>query len=331
MARPESGERREMYNPTSRALTVLELLQSRPSISGPELAARLEIDVRSVRRYIAALQDAGIPIEATIGRHGGYRLRPGFKLPPLVFSDEEATAVVLGLLGTAWLEIGQSPMVVEGALAKVLRVLPLRARERLEAVAEHLVLSPHEQEGRPDAKLLLELSEAIQQRRRLAITYRSHAGELTARTVEPYGLAGWWGRWYLVGYCRLRQGYRSFRLDRIGQVRPLEEHFERDERFDCEAFVREHVGKLSERWAIEVLFEAPLERVRQKIPASFGTLTPTDEGVLFQSRYGDLGQTARYLVALNLPFVVREPPELREALLELAQQIVRGATAGARG
>jgi predicted DNA-binding transcriptional regulator YafY len=223
-----------MYNPTSRALTVLELLQSRPSISGPELAARLEIDVRSVRRYITILQDAGIPIEATIGRHGGYRLRPGFKLPPLLFSDEEATAIVLGLLGTSWLEIGQSPLAVEGALAKVLRVLPLRARERLGAVASHLILSPHEQGGRPDAALLIELSEAIQQRRRIALAYRSHHDELTCRTIEPYGLAGWWGRWYLVGFCRLRRDYRSFRLDRMEQVQLLAESFERAEAFDCE-------------------------------------------------------------------------------------------------
>jgi predicted DNA-binding transcriptional regulator YafY len=316
-----------MYNPTSRALTVLELLQSRPAISGPELAARMEIDVRSVRRYIAVLQDAGIPIEATIGRHGGYRLRPGFKLPPLVFSDEEATAIVLGLLGTAWLEIGQSPLAVEGALAKVLRVLPLRARERLEAVATHLIVSPHEQEARPNAALLIEFSEAIQQRRRIAIGYSSHQGELTARTVEPYGLAGWWGRWYLVGYCCLRQDYRSFRLDRIGGAQLLAESFERDESFDCEAFVREHVGGISEHWEIEVLFQAPFATVRQKIPASFGTLTPTDEGVLFESRHGDIAQTARYLVALNLPFVAREPPELREALLRLAQQLIGSATA----
>jgi predicted DNA-binding transcriptional regulator YafY len=314
-----------MYNPTSRALTVLELLQSRPAISGPELAARLEIDVRSVRRYITILQDAGIPIEATIGRHGGYRLRPGFKLPPLLFSDEEATAVVLGLLGTSWLEIGQSPLAVEGALAKVLRVLPLRARGRLGAMASHLVLSPHEQEGRPDAALLLELSEAIQERRRIAIVYRSYHGERTERTVEPYGLAGWWGRWYLAGYCRLREGYRSFRLDRIEQVELLAEHFERAEPFDCEAFVREQVGKLTERWEIEVLFLAPLAAVQQKIPASFGSLTATDEGVLFQGRYGDVESTARYLAALNLPFVAREPPELREALRELGKRMVRSA------
>src|SRR5258708_30304074 len=114
-----------MYHPTSRVLTVLELLQSRPSITGPELAARLEVDVSTVRRYIMHLRDVGIPVEATIGRHGGYRVRRGCKLPPLRFAEEEAMAIRLGLLASPWLEIGQAGAAMEGALAKVSRVLPL--------------------------------------------------------------------------------------------------------------------------------------------------------------------------------------------------------------
>lgn len=316
-----------MYNPTSRVLTVLELLQSKTTITGPELAARLEIDVRSVRRYITILQDAGIPIEATIGRHGGYRLRPGYKLPPLLFSDEEATAIVLSLLATSWLEIGQSPAAVEGALAKVLRVLPSRARERLSAVSAHLILSPREQDAQPSAALLIELSDAISQRQRIAIDYRSQNDAITQRTVEPYGLVGWWGRWYLVGYCCMRRGYRLFRLDRLQQVRLLAESFVRAEDFDCQAYVLEHLAKLAPRWQIEVEFQAALSTVQQKIPASYGTLTATPEGVLFQGQYGDIASTARYLVGLNLPFVVNGPPELREELLRLAERVVRSATA----
>src|SRR5260370_42517682 len=131
-----------MYHPTSRVLTVLELIQSRPSITGPELAQRLEMDVRTVRRYITHLQDVGIPVEANIGRHCGYRLRPGFKLPPLIFTEEESTPIMLGLLASTWLEIGQSAVAIEGALAKVARVLPMRARDRLQAVTSHLVLFP---------------------------------------------------------------------------------------------------------------------------------------------------------------------------------------------
>jgi predicted DNA-binding transcriptional regulator YafY len=314
-----------MYHPTTRLLTILELLQAHPSLSGAALARRLEVEPRSVRRYITMLQDMGMPIEATHGPGGGYRLRPGFKLPPLLFSEEEATAIVLGLLSSPWLEIGQSAVAVEGALAKVLRVLPLRARERLRAVSSHLILSPHERESRPDAALLIDLSEAIQQRQRVVIDYRSQHDVLTQRTVEPYGLAGWWGRWYLAGYCCLRQGYRLFRLDRVQTMQVLTETFVRAEDFDVQAYLRENLGKESSRYQIEVEFQAPLYTVQQKISAGYGTLTETPTGVLFQAEHGDVADVARFLSTRNLPFVVHQPPELRAELLQLAERIARSA------
>ena len=182
-----------MYHPTTRLLTILELLQAHPALSGAALARRLEVEPRSVRRYIQMLQDMGMPIEAVRGPGGGYRLRPGFKLPPLLFTEAEATAIVLGLLGSSWLELGLPAMSTEGALAKVLRVLPLRARERLNAVSSHLVFSPHEQDARPDATLLIGLSEAIQQRQRVVIDYRAQSDQAHA----AHGRAIWSGR--LVG------------------------------------------------------------------------------------------------------------------------------------
>lgn len=315
-----------MYHPTSRVLTVLELLQSRPSITGPELAARLEMDVRTVRRYIMHLQDVGIPVEATIGRYGGYRLRPGFKLPPLMLTEEEATAIMLGLLGTSWLEIGQSAVAVEGALAKVSRVLPMGARERLKGMASHLFFFSPQQETRPDVSLLIGLSEAIGQCQRVAIDYRSHYNEVTHRKVEPYGIVGWQGRWYLVGYCCLRQDYRTFRLDRIQQVQYLVEPFEKVEEFDCRTYVEEKYGRPSGSFDIEVEFQAALSTVQQKIPASYGSLTATSTGTLLQSQYDNLDDMARYLMVLNLPFVVHQPPELREAVLRLAERMVQMAT-----
>jgi predicted DNA-binding transcriptional regulator YafY len=310
-----------MYHPTSRVLTVLELLQSRSSISGPELAARLEMDVRTVRRYITHLQDVGIPVEATIGRNGGYRLRPGFKLPPLIFTEEEATAIMLGLLASPWLEVGQSSVAIEGALAKVSRVLPLRARERLQAVSSHMVLFPHHQHVRPDASLLLDLSGAIHASQRIAIDYQSSHHESTHRKVEPYGMSGWQGHWYLVGYCCLRQGYRLFRLDRIQQLHILAETFEKAPEFDHEAFVRERYE--TDGMQMEIEFQADLPTVQQKIPVLYGTLIPTPSGVLLQERYDDVEGMARYLMALDLPFVIHHPPELREALLRLGERLVQ--------
>ena len=316
-----------MYHPTSRVLTVLELLQSKPSITGPELAERLEMDVRTVRRYIMHLQDVGIPVEGNIGRYGGYRLRPGFKLPPLLFTEEEATAIMLGLLANPWLEIGQSSAAIEGALAKVSRVLPLRARERLEAVSSHLVLFPHNQQARPDASLLIDLSGAIHASQRIAIDYRSLSNASTHRKVEPYGITGWKGHWYLGGYCCLRSDYRSFRLDRIQHVDILTETFEKAEDFDFEAFVKETYGENeASGMHIEVEFQVDLSTVQQKIPSVYGTLTPTANGALLQQQNDDIEGLARYLMAINLPFVIHNPPELREALLRLGERMVQIAT-----
>lgn len=314
-----------MYHPTSRVLAVLELLQSRPSITGPELAARLEMDVRTVRRYIMHLQDVGIPVEGNIGRYGGYRLRPGFKLPPLMFTEDEATAVVLGLLTSSWLEIEQSSVAIEGALAKVSRVLPQRARERLNALSSHLVLFPHNQQTRPDAGLLIDLSTAVHSSQRIAIDYRSHSKESTHRKVEPYGITGWQGHWYLGGYCCLRQGYRVFRLDRIQNVEILSETFEKAPDFDYEAFVKEHY-KASVTLQMEVEFQADLATVQQKISTLYGTLTPTPTGVLLQEQYDDVEAMARYLMALDLPFVIHHPPQLREAILRLGQRMIQIAS-----
>src|SRR5437899_5634291 len=118
-----------MYHPTTRVLTVLELLQAHRQMSGPKLAERLEVDVRSARRYITMLQDLGIPVEAERGRYGGYKLRPGYKLPPLMWSEDEAMAVTLGLRAAQQIGLAKTLPTVESALAKVERVLPLALRE----------------------------------------------------------------------------------------------------------------------------------------------------------------------------------------------------------
>jgi len=312
-----------MYHPTGRVLTVLELLQSRPGLTGPELAARLETDVRTVRRYVAKLQDVGIPVEATPGRYGGYRLRPGYKLPPLIFSEEEAAAIVLGLLGSAWLEIGQSPAVVEGALSKITRVLPQAARDRVKAISALAILSPYREEPRPDVSLLMLLSELIQGQQCVQITHRSESNQLTHRVVEPYGLVGRRGRWYLVGYCRLRKDYRTFRLDRMSNTRALDERFRRNDEFDFRAYARENLENMTYKWRMKVLLDAELVRMRRRIPASYGTLSRTDDGVLFDWTTDDLDFAARYLMGLGVPFVVREPRELRDALRRLAEKASR--------
>ena len=312
-----------MYHPTTRLLTILELLQTHRQMSGEELAERLEVETRSVRRYILMLQELGMPIEGTRGPGGGYRLRPGFHLPPLLFTEEEATALVLGLLGTPWLEIEFSSAAVEGALAKVARVLPMERRERLQAVSAALLLSSQRYEGRPDVSLLIRLSEAIQQHRRVVIEYCSYKNQATQRQIEPYSIAGSKGHWYVVGYCMLRQEYRLFRLDRIQNAEVLPDTFTPTTDFDCRAYVIERLATIPARWIIEVEFQAELHIVKQKIPLTHGNLTTTPTGVLFQSHHNHLPTMARYLIGLDLPFVIHNPPELRDTLLQLAEELVQ--------
>jgi predicted DNA-binding transcriptional regulator YafY len=310
-----------LYHPTGRVLTVLELLQSRPGLTGPELASRLETDVRTVRRYVSKLKDVGIPVEASPGCHGGYRLRPGFKLPPLIFSEPEATAIVLGLLGSSWLEIEQPPEAVEGALSKITRVMPEAARQRVLAMSSVMFLSPYRDDSRPDASMLILLGDAIQARRCVSIRYQSERGELTERTVEPYGLVGRQGKWYLVGWCRLRVDYRTFRLDRVKQVEPTVLSFVRNEEFDFRAYAKKQLETWPVNWHALVVFPTTMARVRERIPASLGTLTETPEGVALDWPVDDLDYVARYLVSRFSRFTVMGPPELRTALQKLAEQV----------
>ncbi len=318
-----------MYNPATRLLTVLELLQTHPGLSGAEMARRLEVAIRSVRRYVTMLQDMGMPVEASRGPGGGYQLRPGFKLPPLLFTEDEAAAVILGLMGTQWLQIDVDAAAVEGALAKVYRVLPLAARERLQSISAHIAVLPQGYGDRPDADLLVGLSDAIRARRRVCFAYRAESKVETERDVDPYGVVGWRGRWYMVGYCHLRRGLRIFRLDRMAGVQALKASVAPPEDFDPLAYVAERLGGAANPWPIAVEFQAALEEVQGKIPAEYGRLTATPTGVLYEARHWDLPTLARYLVLVDLPFTVREPPELRAALAELAEKVTRLAQANA--
>src|SRR5688572_27793164 len=161
-----------MYQPTTRLLTVLELLQARPYLSGAELARRLEVDGRTVRRYVMMLQDMGIPVEATHGRHGGYQLRPGYKLPPLLFTEEEALAITLGLLAARRLGLTATAPATEGALAKIERVLPVAVGARIRALEETIGFTQRAFQPAPaDSDILLTLGSATQYQRRVWLRY----------------------------------------------------------------------------------------------------------------------------------------------------------------
>ena len=179
--------------------------------------------------------------------------------------------------------------------------------------------------SQPDAILLLDLSEAIQARQRVAIQYRSSGDSPRKRVVEPYGVVAWWGNWYLVAFCCMRQDWRTFRLDGIAQAEAQENTFEHVDTFGIQHYMIEHFAKTSSLIEINILFHTPLHTTQRKIPVHFGTLTETDDGVLLHTHHGDLGDTAHFLISTRLPFTVLDPPELRAELLRLAEQITRYA------
>jgi len=319
-----------VYHPTTRVLTVLELLQSQSRLSGAELADRLDVDRRTVRRYISTLQELGVPVESEPGRYGGYRLRPGYKLPPMMFTEEEALALILGLLVSRRVGFGQSASAIEGALAKIDRVLPDRLRGRVQAVQGALTFTPlRDFGGLTDPAALLALSTAAQDSRRVWIRYQGGEDQ-TERAIDPYGVVHHRGRWYIVGWCHLREDVRMFRLDRVLALEPLDDGFARPPDFDAAAHVLQSLARVPWGWPIEVLLEIPLEEARRRVAADLGTLEETSGGVLLRTQADPLDWMARLLVQLDCPFRIEHPPELRAAVRQLARRISRQARRGPR-
>jgi predicted DNA-binding transcriptional regulator YafY len=316
-----------VYHPTTRVLTTLELLQSRPRLSGRELAERLEVDQRTVRRYVTMLQDLGIPVESERGRYGAYKLRPGFKLPPLMFTDDEALAITLGLLAARQLGLAAATPAVEGALAKIERVLPAAVRERVGAVQATLLTDLAPARGTTASATLVTLSTGAQQGRRVWLRYRAWDGAETERAIDPYGVVFVTGRWFTVGYCHLRQGLRLFRLDRVLAAQLGSATFIRPADFDALAYVRQTLPHTPGAWTIEVLLRMTVEEARCRIPPTMATLEETADGVLFRCVVQDLGDVARLLVSLDAPFVIHQPAELREEVRQVAERTLARLTA----
>jgi len=319
-----------MYYPTTRVLTVLELLQSHQTITGAEIARRLEVDVRTARRYIAMLEELGIPVTADRGRFGGYRLMPGFKLPPLMLSEDEALALTLGLLAARRLGLAAHAPGVEGALAKVERVLPEPLRKKVRAVEETLVwdMSVRPDSG-PTTDVVLTLSTAAREHRRVALKYRKTDGEESNRKFDPYGLACRRGRWYATGHCHLRGDMRLFRLDRVTDVSPLDETFERPAGFDVLAAVLNALGSIPRSISFEVVVDTTPQKARWHISAETAILEEIEgRGVLLRGYTDQPDWLARLLASMGCAIEVRNPPELRECLRRHAKQVLEWADAG---
>jgi predicted DNA-binding transcriptional regulator YafY len=312
-----------MYHPTTRVLTVLELLQSRQRITGPELAERLEVNIRTARRYITMLQDLGLPIEAERGRYGAYRLRPGFKLPPLMFTEEEALAITIGLLASRRMGLVVAAPTIEGALVKLERVLPPAMRERVNAVQESLIMEFRHSRTTPATHIILDLSTAVQEQRRIRLNYQSWSGTNSEREFDPYALVYLTGYWYMVGFCQLRSAMRLLRLDRIQSMELLDTHFQAPSNLDAVAFVNQALAQTPGTWTIEVILNASLEEAQKRVTPGYANLSQHDDGILMRCHHDDLDYIARSLISLALPFRVLQPPELQTKLSEIANELLQ--------
>jgi predicted DNA-binding transcriptional regulator YafY len=308
-----------MGSPTSRLLELLELLQARQLTTGREIADRLGIDARTVRRYIDVLQGLGIPVEGQRGVGGGYRIRPGYRLPPLMLGDEEAVAVVLGLLATrTGSEDGAD--VVDGALAKINRVLPSTLRRQVEALEETLGFTSTRRSAPADAARVLLLADAIRRRRRLRTSYRTFSGEESERELSPHGLVVHSGRWYLAAYDHLREDLRTFRLDRMWRTRLAEQAaVAPPEGYDAVAHVTHSLASVPWGWEVEVLLELPVDVAARRIPATLAELVEDPSGTLLRMRVDSLDWMATVLAGLGCDFTIRSPDELRTSVRSLGE------------
>lgn len=312
-----------MAHPATRILAVLELLQAHGRMSGKELARRLEVDTRTLRRYITVLEEIGIPVTAERGRHGAYMLVAGFKLPPLMFTEDETLAISLGLLAARGLGLAEAASAVASAQAKLERVMPAGLRHRVRAVNETTSLDLGTAVRGNDNAVLAHLTAAAQERRRTHIRYRSATGEPTVRGFDPYGLVYREARWYVVGMCHLRKGLRSFRVDRIQNVQSSDIPFERPPDFDAMKHLTFSIATIPRTFAVEILLHAELDTVLAELPESLGLFEPRSDDVLLHARTDSINWFARLLSRLPFDYEILAPAELRAAMHIHAKRLLQ--------
>ena len=313
----------EMATPASRLLEVLELLQSRQVASGREIADHLGVDRRTVRRYIDNLQELGIPVDGQRGVGGGYRLRPGFQLPPLMLSDDEVVMVVLGLAAARRLGLDAGGDQPESALEKIHRVLPVTLRRRIEALEAAVAFTSAETAGvAVDAEVLLLLSDAIRRRHRVLTSYTSFSGERSKRELSPHGLVVHAGRWYLAAHDHGRDALRTFRIDRMdAPSMTATPATPAPDGFDAVAHVAHSLASVPWRWEVEVLLDLPLAATAARIPPTLAELAEAGEQTLLRMRVDSLDWMATVLAGLGCGFTLVRPAELGESVLALARRL----------
>ncbi|MFY1691070.1 helix-turn-helix transcriptional regulator [Plantactinospora sp. WMMB782] len=312
-----------MLETSARLLRLLAILPTRTEWTGPELAQRLGVTVRTLRRDMVRLRDLGYPVRATPGVAGGYRLGAGSTLPPLLLDDDEAVAVVLSLRTAASQSVTGIAETSLRALVKLERILPARLRRRTAALRRSTVgLAGTEPTVDPD--LLTVLAEACQNQERLGFGYTGRDGTAGQRRVEPHRLVHTGRRWYLVARDTDRNGWRTFRVDRIGTIGPAGPRFTPVDPPDAATFVAESVGAAPYRFRARVLVHAPAPVVAGLVPPTAGLVEAVDrESCLLRTGADSLGFLALHLALLGPEFTVLEPAELADELGVLAGRLDR--------
>jgi predicted DNA-binding transcriptional regulator YafY len=291
------------------------------------------VDERTVRRYAAHLLELDIPVESVRGRYGGYRLGPGYKLPPLMLTDDEATALLVGLLSTTRFDSGATRAAAESAAAKVRRVLPRRLAAQLGALLD--VTDSTDVPGRPQvgpppqSEVLLVVAEAARTRHAVDIVHANRRGRVTERAIEPYGIVAHAGHWYLAGLDLTNDEVRTFRLDRVSEARPRAESFEVPQGFQPEDEVLRALARTPWRHAVSVRVHADAETVRARLPIGIATVTSSvEEGCWsrVEIRAEQLDWVPPVLAALDAELVIESPDELRDRVRTLGQRLVAAST-----
>ncbi|WP_285738709.1 helix-turn-helix transcriptional regulator [Kitasatospora phosalacinea] len=325
-----------MTRPLARVLTLLELLQSGGVRTVAELAGRLEVDERTVRRYVAQLVDLDLPVESVRGRYGGYRLAPGHRMPPLMLTDEEALAVLFGLAAAERAGLSAAPAAAGGtAAAKIRRVLPRRLAHRLDALREALAFTVRPAPAAPtaatttapDPEALLTVADAVRHRRPLAFRYTSADGRSGERTVQPHGLVLHAGRWYLPGRDTGADAERLFRLDRLAAPRPLPGTFAPPPGPPPAERVLHALATAPHRHHVRLRVRADAARIRAHFPAGLALVAEPDAAGWsdVELRVAELDWVPGALAALDRPFTVVHPAELRTLVLALAERLAESA------
>jgi len=314
-----------MYDPIMRVFTVLEILQARDRVTGAELAQRLEVDLRTVQRYIVRLKDLGIPIGSSPGVGGAYRLRPGFRLPPLVLTNEEAFALSLGLRTLRQVGLAAFAPATEGALAKLGRVLPESLRESIRTVEDVVSMEPSPWVAPASMECLIGAASAIRTSRRIRFEYESHDKTASHREIEPYAVLHADGRWYLIGHCLSRQALRTFRLDRATHLQIGTATFDPPPNFDASRYMAEHMPFVQSDYQIDVWIDMPIEEANRSFSFWRVASEPHEGGTRLRCGRDRLEMFAAMMLSTGRRIVVHSPHELRDTFRQLARQATEAA------